>query len=243
LSAAIIVKMDSVVVSGTDLKLVASTANRKILSAGGTSNKPKDLRDSVFYIEGGAKCSCNQLNTSDRSRGARTQTKINNSAARYLVMGQRRNGRLTVSFIQSADQKATDSSRVIADSTKRSSNEMGKALKSLRRGKDRICNQKGVQRIASTSNVIEPSRKRSIKKNEGKKTTVRKDGWWDEFEQWFNNPDYVSGIFAPTRLASKYQLKWLFRKTNWLIVNSKLKKNMYKMFAKFCKKETTFCSM
>ena len=75
--AAMRVKVEEILVSGADLKLIAANQKKKIYKRGAL--KPKDLREGDLFVEGGASCDCPATDTVDGRR----------PSAHYLVMGRK----------------------------------------------------------------------------------------------------------------------------------------------------------
>ena len=98
------IKLDQTIASNSDLKII-SAKKKKILKKG--TLKSRELRDTNFYIENGAKCKCSALDTA-ASAGSQ-QVK-----ASYLVMGHRTNDRMMLSFVQAYNPESSEMSRAMA---------------------------------------------------------------------------------------------------------------------------------
>lgn len=113
---AIRVQPTQILVSGSDIKII--TANKKKVYKSGGLEK-KELRGQmVFYIENGAHCQCNILNT-DRTVSS-SSVKLSNAGAAdshstFLVIGNRKTSdRFVLTFIQALNHRSPNIARAMA---------------------------------------------------------------------------------------------------------------------------------
>jgi hypothetical protein len=97
---------DVTVASGNDLKLTVAAKKKTIFRVGSLTKK--ELRSQVaLYVQDGTVCSCTRdLMASSSSKSQQMKLAVSNDT--YLVMGLRKNGLLTVTFIRKVNRKSRD---------------------------------------------------------------------------------------------------------------------------------------
>ncbi|ELU17320.1 hypothetical protein CAPTEDRAFT_167676 [Capitella teleta] len=116
-------KADEIVVSGSDLRVTANR-RKKIFKKG--SLKKRDLQQMVFFVEGGLRCDCKELEQAESRSGTD-----------YIGMGQKVGDKLMLSFVQKYEKKDPGTK---------------KAMRAVR--KETICRE-GIKVITGEGSVVE----------------------------------------------------------------------------------------